>query len=214
MTLPNAYKGVKKVFIAEILQIIGAILAIIGLLELAGAIGVYQQFGNVDGLEGLAASGGMFTLIALTLSIIALILNLVGLKQASKDEPDRMAKAFAFAIATLILSVVVGVFQSLHWYSAAAVFNVLSTISQMCTIIFTIMGVSEVTQNIARQDVADMGPTILTISVIAIAVSIIASIIGNVVGGVAAIIALALMIVAYAVFLVFLGRATSALAKG
>ena len=210
MTLPNAYKGVKKVFIAEILQIIGAILAIIGLLELAGAIGVYQQFGNVDGLEGLAASGGMFTLIALTLSIIALILNLVGLKQASKDEPDRMAKAFAFAIATLILSVVVGVFQSLHWYSAAAVFNVLSTISQMCTIVFTIMGVSEVTQNIARQDVADMGPKILTISVIAI----IASIIGNVVGGVAAIIALALMIVAYAVFLVFLGRATSALSKG
>ena len=101
----------------------------------------------------------------------------------------------------------------MHW-GAAPFFSVLSSLAQMCAIIFTIMGVSEVTQNIARQDVADMGPVIITIEVIAIVAAIIAGIVGNVIGGVAAIISLVLMIVSYFVFLVFLGRATSALAKG
>lgn len=213
MTLPNAYSGVKKIFIAEILQIIGSVLAIISLVSVLGVAGVYVETGNANGVVGLAAMAGVFALLAAGLAIIALVLNLVGLKQASKDEPDRMGKAFVFAIITLILSIIVGVCQNMHW-GAAGFFNTLSSLSQMCTIIFTIMGVSEVTQNISRQDVADMGPKIIVISVIAIVAAIIAGIIGNVIGGAAAIVSLVLMIVAYFVFLVFLGRATSALAKG
>jgi len=213
MTLPNAYSGVKKIFIAELLQIVGLVLAIVGLASLLGAVEAYSYYGDSVGAEGVAATGGMFTLLAAILAIVALVLNLVGLRQASKDEPDRMGKAFAFAVATLILSVIVGVCQSMQW-GIATLFSVASSLTQMCTIIFTIMGVSEVTQNISRQDVADMGPKILTLAVIAIAASIIATIIGHTIGGIALLIALGLMIVAYFVFLVFLGRATSALAKG
>ena len=200
MTLPNAYSGVTKIFIAEILQIVGSVLAIISLVSVLGVAGVYVETGDANGVVGFAAMAGVFALLAAGLAIIALVLNLVGLKQASKDEPDRMGKAFVFAIVTLILSVIVGVCQNMHW-GAAGFFN-------------TIMGVSEVTQNISRQDVADMGPKIIVISVIAIVAAIIAGIIGNVIGGAAAIVSLVLMIVAYFVFLVFLGRATSALAKG
>ena len=213
MTLPNAHSGVKKIFIAEILQIIGSIVAIVGLTSILGAAGVYSVTGDANDVVGVAAVGGIFTLLAAALAILALVLNLVGLRQASKDEPDRMGKAFMFAIITLILSVIVSLCQSMHW-GAAGFFSTLSSISQLCMIIFTIMGVSEVTQNIARQDVADMGPVIITIEVIAIVAAIIAGIVGNVIGGVAAIISLVLMIVSYFVFLVFLGRATSALAKG
>ena len=212
MTLPNAHKGVKKVFIAEILQIIGTALMIFGFVSVIGGAQAYTE-GGADAAVGAIAMGGMFTLIATCLAIVALVLNLVGLKQASKDEPDRMGKAFMCAVITLILSVIVAICQNMNW-GAAGFFNVLTSLAQMCTIIFTIMGVSEVTQNIAREDVADMGPKILVISVIAIVASIIAGIVGNVIGGVAAIIALVLMIVAYLVFIVFLGRASSALAKG
>ncbi len=214
MTLPNAHSGVKKIFIAELLQIIGSILAIIGVVSLVGALGGFILEGETTDVTGTAALGGTFTLIAAILSILALILNLVGLKQASKDEPDRMGKAFMFAIIALILSVVTAICQSMDWDGADSFFNALCSLAQMCTIIFTIMGVSEVTQNLSRQDVADMGPKIIVIEAIAIVASIIAGIIGNTVGGVAAIVALVLMIVAYFVFLVFLGRATSALAKG
>ena len=213
MTLPNAHKGVKKVFIAEILEIIGTLFALFGAASILGAAQVYQQYGETTGVVGAAAMGGLFVMLSLGLSILALVLVLVGLQQASKDEPDYMGKAYACAIITLILSVVVGVCQSLGW-GAAGFFNVLSSIAHLCMIVFTIMGVSEVTQRIARQDVADMGPKILTIAVIAIVASIIAAIVGNVVGGVAALIALVLMLVAFLVFIVFLGRASSALAKG
>lgn len=213
MTLPNAYKGVKKVFIAEILQIISLLLTVAGLATLIGAAGVISETGQAEEAVGVVATGGVFTLLALVLSILALVLNLVGLKQASKDEPDRMAKAFTCAIIALVLSVIVGVCQYMEW-EATGFFSALSSLAQMCTIIFTIMGVSEVTQNIARQDVADMGPKILTIAVVAIVASIIVGIVGGQVGGVVAVVALVLMIVAYFVFLVFLGRATSALAKG
>lgn len=213
MTLPNAHSGVKKVFIAEILQIICSIVMIFGLVSVLGGAQAYQQVGETDAVVGVVAVGGMLTLVGTCLAILALILNLVGLKQASKDEPDRMGKAFTCAIIALILSVIAATCQNMNW-GAAGFFNVLTSLAQMCTIIFTIMGVSEVTQNIGREDVADMGPRILVISVIAIVASIIAGIVGNVVGGVAAIIALVLMVVAYLVFIVFLARATSALAKG
>ena len=213
MTLPNAYNGVKKIFVAEILQIIGSVLTLVGLAMLVGGAGAYLETGGDAGAVGTVATGGIFTLLAPCLAIIALVLNLVGLKQASIDEPDRMGKAFTCAIIALILSVVAVVFALMHW-GGASFFNALSDLAEMCAIIFTIMGVSEVTQNIARQDVADMGPKILTISVIAIVASIIAGIVGNVIGGVASIIALVLMMVAYVVFLVFLGRAVSALKKG
>ena len=213
MTLPNAHKGVKKVFIAEILQIISLLLMVAGVISLIGAAGVVLETGQAEEAAGVMATGGIFTILALVLSILALVLNLVGLKQASKDEPDRMAKAFTCAIIALVLSIIVAICQCMEW-EAAGFFNVLVSLAQMCAIIFTIMGVSEVTQNIARQDVADMGPKIIVIVAIAIVASIIVGIIGGQIGGAVAVVALALMIVAYFVFLVFLGRATSALAKG
>ena len=213
MTLPNAYNGVKKIFVAELLQLIGAVLTLVGLTLIVGSVGVFVETEGTAEVAGAMATGGIFTLISACLAILALVLNLVGLKQASIDEPDRMGKAFTCAIIALILSVIVAVCQGMHW-GAAGFFNALASIAELCAIIFTIMGVSEVTQNIARQDVADMGPKILTISVIAIVASIIAGIVGSVIGGVASTIALVLMIVAYVVFLVFLGRAVSALKKG
>ncbi|MBQ3329279.1 MAG: hypothetical protein IJG88_04930 [Eggerthellaceae bacterium] len=213
MTLPNAYKGVKKIFVAEILQLIGSVLTLVGLTMLVGGAGAYLETGGDASAVSTVATGGIFTLLAPCLAILALVLNLVGLKQASADEPDRMGKAFTCAIIALVLSFVVVVFVLMHW-GGASFLNALSDLAEMCAIIFTIMGVSEVTQNIARQDVADMGPKILTISVIAIVASIIAGIVGNTSGGEASIIALVLMMVAYVVFLVFLGRAVSALKKG
>ena len=213
MTLPNACGGVKKIFIAEILEIIGTLLTVFGAVTLLGAAAYFiESIGDAD-VTGAIGVGSTCTLIGLALAIVALILNIVGLRQASKDERDHMGKAFACAIITIILAVIVGVCQSMHW-GAAGFFSVLQSITRLCMIVFTILGVSEVTQNIARQDVADMGPKVLTISVIAIVAAIIASIVGNVVGGVAAVVSLALMLVAYIVYLVFLGRATSALAKG
>ena len=73
MTLPNAYSGVKKIFIAEILQIVGSVLAIISLVSVLGVAGVYVETGDADGVVGLAATAGIFALIAAGLAIVVVI---------------------------------------------------------------------------------------------------------------------------------------------
>ena len=213
MTLPNAYKGVKKLFIAEILQLIGIALILIAMVFLGAARAAYTTEGLTGATEGLALSGLLPLFGGLLLPLIAFILSLVGLRQASKDEHDHMNKAFWCAICGLILSIIASTLQGLH-LGGGSVFNFIATILEMCMIIFSIMGVSEVTQNIARQDVADMGPKILTFAVIAIVASLIARITGAFIGGIAVTISIVFMLAAYVVYLVFLGKATSALAKG
>lgn len=214
MTLPNAHGGVQKIFIAEILSLIGTLLVLVGITFYGAILGIYSSVGHeTPGMSGLAIGGTLSLVGGAFLPILALILNLVGLRQASKDEPDYMNKAFWCAIWALILGVVSSVFQSLGW-GGAVFFDVVGSILEICMMVFSIMGVSEVTQNISRQDVADMGPKIITISVIAMVVAIIAVIVGNFIGGVAALISVICTLVAYFVYIVFLARATSALAKG
>jgi len=219
MTLPNAAKGVKKMFIAEILQLIAAVLLLISAISLgAGVVSAFD--GNEGAATGAFATGGIFGTLGIILPLIALILSLVGMWQASKDEPDRMKKAFWFAIATLVLGVLQGfvftdfwsLFDEANW-NWAGFLSTLESLAEMCMMIFAIMGVSEVTQNIAREDVADMGPKVITISVVAIAIAIIAPIFGTIIGGIASIISLVCMVAAYIVYLVFLGKASSALSK-
>lgn len=214
MTLPNAHGGVQKIFIAEILSLIGALLVLIGIMFFGAILGIFTSVGHeTPGMNGLAI-GGMLSLAGgAFLPILALVLNLVGLRQASKDEPDRMNKAFWCAIWALIFGVLSSVFLTLDW-GGAIFFDTVGSILEICMMVFSIMGVSEVTQNISRQDVADMGPKIITISVIAMGVSIIASIAGSFIGEVAAIVAAVCSLVAYCVYIVFLARATTALAKG
>lgn len=216
MTLRNAYKGVKKLLIAEILQIIAIILLLIGLVAF-GAIAIkFLGSGQVtDDMGGMAAGGLLSMCGGLVLPIFAFILSLVGLKQASKDEPDYMNKAYLCAIWALIFAIINACLQGMDMLPGLAGFcDFVSNVLEICLMVFSIMGVSEVTQNISRQDVADMGPVIITISVIAMIAGIIASWCGALVGDVAAIVSPALMLVAYIVYVVFLARATSALKKG
>ena len=216
MTLPNAYKGVKKLFIAEILQIAAIVLLLIGLVAYGVAAMDYEAFGKLTrGMTGVAIGSLISICGALLLPFIAFILTLVGLNQASKDEHDYMRKAFLCTIWALILAVIASCLQGLQVLVGLAGFlRIVCRILEICMIVFSIMGVSEVTQNISRQDVADMGPKIITIAVIAIVAATIASLLGSVVGGIAATIAYILMLVAYITYFVFLARATSALAKG
>ncbi|HAM15808.1 MAG TPA: hypothetical protein DCP91_08130 [Eggerthellaceae bacterium] len=213
MTLPNAHKGVQKLFIAELLQIIGVVLVVFAYATLRVAVGIGSQTQATAAAGGLAV-GGLITLIGgAILPIVAIILTLVGLNQASKDEPDYMRKAFICAVIALILSALEGVGMAIGG-GRPGFLSTLASLAEMVMLIYAIMGVSEVCQNISRQDVADMGPKILTIVAIAFVIAIIAGIIGHFIGGVAAVVSLIMMLVAYIVYIVFLGRATGALGRG
>ena len=132
----------KKMFIAEILQLIAAVLLLISAVSLgAGVVSAFD--GNEGAATGALATGGIFGALGIILPPIALILSLVGMWQASKDEPDRMRKAFWFAIAALVLGVLQGfvftdfwsLFDEANW-NWAGFLSTLESIAEMCMMIF------------------------------------------------------------------------------
>ena len=103
MRYPNAQKGVKKVFIAEILTLLVSVLALIG--AVTAAVGIEAQ-GTLseEAVTGTLIGGGALVLTAGVLGLVSLIINLVGLRQGGKDEPG-MRYAFIMAVLALVSSV-------------------------------------------------------------------------------------------------------------
>ena len=130
MTFPNAYKGVKKIFIAEILTIIAVvIMTVSGVFALA----LLQSAEQVEG----AAAGALISLITFIggtcLTIPAFILYLVGILQAKKDE-QHFYYAFVFVILPIIAAVFAAIFSQFE-----LVQNIAEIVRNICEVIAMIM---------------------------------------------------------------------------
>ena len=107
MAYPNAYKGVKKIYNAEMLILLASIAA-----NVAGMV--------LDNAEkkGSAPTGTLVTVLAvlgfgaIILLIVGGIMTLVGLNNASKDE-DYFKKGFSAAIVSLVVTVVASILPQL-----------------------------------------------------------------------------------------------------
>ena len=87
MRFPNAAKGMKKVFAAEILSLIAAI-ALGSTLIMSIVFLNFEQTGNETAM-GISGIGLLvFMAGAAVLTILALIFKLIGVVQTSKDEPS------------------------------------------------------------------------------------------------------------------------------
>ena len=110
MKFPNAENGVKKLFTAEILQIIAAVAlaaaAVMGLVTLANAANE-----NAGATLGFGAGTLVFSIGGAVVSLIAFILTIVGLVKASKDD-DGFKTALAFIILAVVATIVGSCFQS------------------------------------------------------------------------------------------------------
>ena len=99
MQFPNALEGVKKIYKAEIIALIGGIVGFVAaILALVGA-----KSGSVGGLAG----GGFLIIAASVLFIIAFIMNIVGLNKAKPDE-ENFQYALYMVFVGIVLSIVVG----------------------------------------------------------------------------------------------------------
>lgn len=99
MQFPNALEGVKKIYKAEIIALIGAIAGFVA--ALLGVIGA--QSGSMGGL----AVAGVLIIAMSVLFIIAFIMNIVGLNKAKPDE-ENFKNALYMVFAGIVLSIVVG----------------------------------------------------------------------------------------------------------
>ena len=100
MTYPHAYKGVKKLFISELIAIV------VSLLPFVGTILVSLDPNSPKGV--MSDIGGYMAIVGLFGLVVVFILQLIGLIQAGKDE-----SSFKIALFIVILSIVLGVVSPL-----------------------------------------------------------------------------------------------------
>ena len=90
MKFPNAAKGVKKIFNAEIISLIAALIGGAGLIS--GLIGASKETGESVGTTLLAVSSILLIISGIAL-LVAGIMNIIGFIQAAKDERHQESSA-------------------------------------------------------------------------------------------------------------------------
>ena len=96
MTYPHAHKGVKKLFISELIAIVVSLLPFVGTILVN--LDPNTPNGIMSDIGGYLAIAGLFGLI------VVFILQLIGLIQAGRDE-----SSFKIALFIILLSIVLGI---------------------------------------------------------------------------------------------------------
>ncbi len=223
MKFPNAAKGVKKIFTAEILNLIGTIVMVIAAIVVAigaaGAAGAQTEEGIALALGGGMMVALIFIAVYMILAIIAYIMNLVGIINASKDETN-FKSALIFLIVGIVTTILVAVFRN-----NPVVYSMLLSLGNLMNVfvnIFVIAGGVKLADRLNRGDVSTKGTNVLKLIIVVAILSLIASLISSFMGGMVAsvtaavlfIVGLVLNIIKYFMYLSFLSQLKKALAEG
>ncbi len=218
MTYPNAASGIKKIFTAEILCLIGTVVLLIG--GLLGVIAVISTSQASDGISDATAVAGLGTVAVVLIGSIVLVVGgimaLIGLISAAKDH-SRFKVALYAIIVSVVLAAVSGSFSANP--TLQSLLTALSNASSLVSSIFVIQGIIDIARQFNNVDLAERGKSQLTlivvINVIGILANVCVSFMGgstaSVVAGVLAVIALILSLVQYVLYLLLLGKAKTML---
>lgn len=211
MKFPNAARGVKKIFTAEILKLFAAV-ALIAML-IAAAVALVSDAGDQT---GLALGSSLVTIILLfaasVLLVVGYIINLVGLIQSSKDE-----SAFKSALVCVILSIACSATAS-AFSGLAVISGIASSLEQffdLAITIFVIQGIIRLADRLNRGDVSAKGSSLFKQMLVIYLLIIVANIVATVFGGVTASLTAAILLIAagvlkliqYVMYLNFLSNA-------
>lgn len=203
MQFPNALEGVKKIYKAEIIALIGGIVGFVAaILALVGA-----KSGSVGGLAG----GGFLIIAASVLFIIAFIMNIVGLNKAKPDE-ENFKNALYMVLVGIVLSIVVGATKE-----GALIHTLGESLSNICNLLVNYL-VATALLNLANRlgdaAVAQKAKTVRTLLTVVWIIALVLQVIGNTFTAKAGTIAFILVliasvieIIAYIIYLVLLGKA-------
>lgn len=221
MKFPNAAKGVKRIFTAEILELISTICMVVAVVLLI--LGLVA--GNKDTDSGLAVAGGswmialIFMLAWVVLSVIAFIMNLVGIINASHDESNFKSALF-FLIVSIVSVILSSVFVNTNSMASSLLYSLYSLMNVFVTI-FVIAGGVKLADKLNRGDISTKGTNVLKLIIVVNILSLISMLVSTFMGGmmvsvtaaVLSLVALVLNIVQYFMYLSFLSKAKKMLAK-
>ncbi len=214
MKFPNAFNGSKKLFLAEILALIGAILIMIAGITLGGTIANAEN-STGEGIVAGAVGAGALVLIGGIVAIVAFVIEIIGINACAKDEPK-----FKTALYAILAGIVASAISSFTSKSdsvsvVSEIFSVISAIASLVATVLIIKGFISLAEKLERSDVIASGNTTLYIYVGTSAVSIIASIVSVVAKSTAipmAIVSGVASIAGLIVFILFLKKSKDMLA--
>lgn len=156
MKFPNAAKGIKKLFTAEVLYLISVIL--IGIGTIFALVSQSKEGFSAVILSSVAVGG--------IIAIVALVLQIVGVIQASKDEASFKGVIYVtlFGIA---VSVVASLLSALFRDNAIlpSISNLVSSIVSVISTVLIILGICNLMNQIGKQDLVVKGGKVLRIIV-------------------------------------------------
>ena len=217
MKFPNAYKGVKKLFVAEICEIV------IGVLALVVASLMAVAPGN-GGVVAAAATVGLVAAIAL---VVIFIFQLVGLHQAGKDEL-LIQYAFCITILGIVLSIVAsilgGLNQSRGIELAGTFVESAVKVAQLLAAYYTLSGIASLAAKLKDSKMEKQGRALANWVIIFFVVSIVFNILSTVLLphspewlkvllGILVIVASVVELVVYVITFIYYGRAVKMLKK-
>lgn len=213
MRFPNAYKGVSRIYLAEILSLIAAILGIISaVVVLAGA----GSAAAGNGGTGLVVGGGLFLTITMILMLASFIINIIGVSNAAQDEPA-FKTAMIFILVGILCSILGGVLAS-----NLVVYSIASIVSRVCEILvfwFSINGISNLAVALENNEIYEradsLAKLILGVYIAVIILTIVTSFIALpfFLSTVISIVTSICLIVAYFMYLSLLSGAKNMLAE-
>lgn len=216
---PNAHNGVKKIYTAEILSLIVAILLAAAAVASLFAESLAES-GRAEAEAATAGAAGSFLLLALAggvLALIAFILNLVGIISAMKDEPT-FKNALIFTIIGIAASVLASSFSKNE--TVSSFIQILVNFSELFVSLYVVQGIMALATRMNNSDMVERGNKVRWWLVITFAVPSLVRLISAVlmlknaeaVAGVLSLIAAVLTLVAYFIYLGYLARAKKMLA--
>jgi len=107
MKFPNTFKGIKKIWTAEMLMLLAAVLSIVLLFIVAGNSVVKDNVVEIN-KEAIKTPTAIFGIGAAVLILVAFLLNLIGIINCRKDD-----KNFINALIATLLGVVCGIINAI-----------------------------------------------------------------------------------------------------
>lgn len=215
---PNAYDGVKKIYLSEILSLIAVIIGFIS--GIAAVVGYKATEAGAEsvGLSAAFVGGGIVFVIAMIVIFVAFILSIIGVNKASIDEPC-FKKAYAWIAVELIGSIAVNMTKDGSVLNLGA--DIIYQVAGILVTLYVIEGIISLAKRMEKTDIAAKGTkvrnTILTVYIIALIFTIVSGFMSQsetmvAVAGIIGLIGLIITIVAYVMYLKLLSKAKNMLA--
>ena len=161
MRFPKAHAGVKKLFIAELLQILSGILAVTSAIFIATT------------WSPLVIAGGTVAITAAGVAVAAFIIQMIGLHQGGKDA-DQFMIAFWIIIIAIVLNILVPILNQFvpGIGVVTSVLEAIARASAVIALLYTIFGIVNLADQLGDGVMVGRGRRLTMYVVILYAISI------------------------------------------